>query len=144
MQEKIELTVFENALVALERDLEFAGIDQENGNHQRFLSSRSAAVHSFQLLYDVTKKLLRRVLQNLIDVEDEVRQSSYEELLRLAGKHGLLNADEVVAWIRFRALRNNAAQDYEEDVAANTYEALPEFLSHAQMLLQSPRQRVDI
>ncbi|MCA9782941.1 MAG: nucleotidyltransferase substrate binding protein, partial [Candidatus Cloacimonetes bacterium] len=61
----------------------------------------------------------------------------FNDVLRHAGKHGLLSLDEVERWLSYRANRNTTAHDYGEGFANQTLTLLPEFVSDARALAKT-------
>lgn len=58
----------------------------------------------------------------------------FNDLLRHAGKHGLLDAGGVERWLAYRANRNNTAHDYGEGFANDTLKLLPGYLADVRAL----------
>ncbi len=52
----------------------------------------------------------------------------FNDVLRQAGKHGLMDSDTVQRWLGYRANRNNTAHDYGEGFANQTLTLLPQYL----------------
>jgi hypothetical protein len=58
----------------------------------------------------------------------------FNDVLRQAGKHGLMDADAVERWLGYRANRNNTAHDYGEGFANETLKLLPQYLADVRSL----------
>lgn len=67
----------------------------------------------------------------------------FNDLLRLAGRHGLLDMAGVERWLAYRANRNTAAHDYGEGFANQTLELLPQFINDARELASTLRNLPD-
>lgn len=89
---------------------------------------RNAAIKSFELSLETTGKLLRKALKLYGGSPREVDNLVFNDVLRHAGKHGLLDMAGVERWINYRANRNTIAQDYGEGFANETLKILPDFL----------------
>lgn len=58
----------------------------------------------------------------------------FNDVLRLAGKHGLLDVTGVERWLAYRANRNTTTHDYGEGFANQTHKLLPQFIADAREL----------
>jgi len=65
----------------------------------------------------------------------------FNDVLRQAGKHGLLDQAGVERWLAYRANCNSTAHDYGEGFANKTLKLLPHFLNDVRALA-GPLQRV--
>lgn len=90
---------------------------------------RNAAIKSFELSLETTGKLLRKALKLYGGSPREVDKLVFNDVLRHAGKHGLLDIAGVERWINYRANRNTTAHDYGEGFANETLKILPDFLN---------------
>jgi nucleotidyltransferase substrate binding protein (TIGR01987 family) len=89
---------------------------------------RNAAIKSFELSLETAGKLLRKALKAYGANPRTVDALVFNDVLRHAGKHGLLDADAVGRWLGYRANRNNTARDYGEGFANETLTLLPQYL----------------
>ena len=64
---------------------------------------RNAAIKSFELSLETAGKLLRKALKPYAVQPREVDRLVFNDVLRQAGKHGLLEIDEVSRWLKYRA-----------------------------------------
>ena len=94
----------------------------------------NAAIKSFELSLVSAGKLLRKALKPYAVQPREVDRLVFNDVLRQAGKHGLLEIDEVSRWLKYRANRNTTAHDYGEDFANETMKLLPAYLQDARAL----------
>lgn len=95
---------------------------------------RNAAIKSFELSLETAGKLLRKALKLYAGSPRSVDALVFNDLLRHAGKHGLLDADGVERWLAYRANRNNTAHDYGEGFANDTLKLLPGYLADVRAL----------
>ncbi|MCB1048349.1 MAG: nucleotidyltransferase substrate binding protein [Calditrichaeota bacterium] len=98
---------------------------------------RNAAIKSFELSIETAGKLLRKSLKAFGATPRQVDSLVFNDVLRHAGKHGLLSLDEVERWLSYRANRNTTAHDYGEGFANQTLTLLPEFVSDARALAKT-------
>jgi nucleotidyltransferase substrate binding protein (TIGR01987 family) len=104
---------------------------------------RNAAIKSFELSLETAGKLLRKALKNYSGSPRAVDAWVFNEVLRHAGKHGLLDEAGVERWITYRANRNNTAHDYGEGFANETLQLLPSYLQDARTLAKALQETFD-
>ncbi len=95
---------------------------------------RNATVKGYELTLEMSGKLLKKALKPYFSSPREVDALVFKDLLRHAGKHGLLHADEVSRWFIYRDNRNNTAHDYGIGFAEETLTLLPGFIEDASHL----------
>ena len=95
---------------------------------------RNAAIKSFELSLETAGKLLRKALKAFEASPRTVDAWVFNDVLRHAGKHGLLSSAEVERWLAYRANRNNTAHDYGEGFANDTLKLLPTYLADVRHL----------
>lgn len=102
---------------------------------------RNAVVKGFELTLETAGKLLRRVLKSYEGSPRGVDELAYKDVMRHAGKHGLLDAAAVKRWFTYRDNRNNTAHDYGKGFAEETLALLPDFVHDARALEARLRER---
>lgn len=95
---------------------------------------RNAAIKSFELSLETTGKLLRKALKLYGGSPRAVDQLVFNEVLRHAGKHGLMDADGVSRWLAYCANRNITAHDDGVGFANETLKILPSYLADVRVL----------
>lgn len=95
---------------------------------------RNAAIKTFELSLETSGKLLRRALKAYGASPRAVDALVFNDVLRHAGKHSLLDVDEVTRWLAYRANRNTTAHDYGEGFANQTLKLLPGYLDDVRAL----------
>lgn len=119
------IATLEQALVAL------AEVQPDSIAYDLF---RNAAIKSFELALETSGKLLRKALRRYGGSPRAVDGLSYNEVLRSAGHHGLLDLAGVERWLVYRANRNTTAHDYGAGFANQTLTLLPAFVADARAL----------
>jgi nucleotidyltransferase substrate binding protein (TIGR01987 family) len=104
---------------------------------------RNAAIKSFELSLETAGKLLRKALKTYGGNPRAVDALVFNDALRHAGKHGLLDEASVERWITYRANRNNTARDYGEGFANETLQLLPLYLQDARALATALQKTFD-
>lgn len=102
---------------------------------------RNAVVKGFELTLETSGKLLRRALKAYGGNPKSVDQMFYKDLLRQAGKHGLLDVETIQRWFAYRDNRNSTAHDYGQGFAEQTLQLLPNFIQDAKTLATNLRHR---
>jgi nucleotidyltransferase substrate binding protein (TIGR01987 family) len=119
------VTTLEAALAAL----------QVQGNNEIMHDLyRNAAIKSFELSLETAGKLLRKALKAFGGSPREADKLIFNDVLRHAGKHGILELAEVERWIQYRINRNSTAHDYGEGFANETLHLLPGYVTDARAL----------
>jgi len=107
---------------------------QDSSNEILYDLYRNAAIKSFELSLETAGKLLRKSLKAYAASPRSVDALVFYDVLRHAGKHALLDADEVERWLSYRSNRNNSAHDYGEAFVNETLALLPNYLTDVRML----------
>jgi nucleotidyltransferase substrate binding protein (TIGR01987 family) len=95
---------------------------------------RSAVIQSFEFSYELSVRLLRRLLIERAASADAVADLSFNDLLRLGADHGLL--DDALRWRQWRELRNATSHAYDEAKAQVVAAGAEIFAADAGALLE--------
>ena len=95
---------------------------------------RAACVKEFELVLEQSGKLLRKRLAAFFASNRQADRLVFKDLFRHAARHGLIEADAVERWLRYRDNRNDTAHDYGEGFAEATLRLLPGFIADAKAL----------
>lgn len=104
---------------------------------------RNAALKSFELSLETAGKLLRKMLKAYGGSPRAVDALVFNDVLRHAGKHALLDLAGVERWLEYRANRNSTAHDYGEGFANETVKLLPAYIEDARALAQTLQGKFD-
>jgi hypothetical protein len=116
----------EQALLELDRTPDTSGVLYD--------LYRNAAIKTFELSLETAGKLLRKALKAFGGSPRGLDSLVYNDVLRHAGKHGLMDQAEVVRWLAYRANRDTSANDYGAGFADETLKLLPDYLSDVRQL----------
>lgn len=94
---------------------------------------RSAVIQSFEFSYELSVRLLRRVLIERAAAADLVADLSFNDLLRVAADAGLLT--DPLRWRAWRELRNATSHAYDEAKAQAVATGAGTFVDDAASLL---------
>ena len=130
---KLDLTSWKRALASLERALTrstAAPKDEE---------VRDAVIQRFEYSYELSWKMLKRHLEQVVPDPGAVDQWSFKELIREAAERGLIAAVE--PWIEYRYQHNMTAHVYDEEQARRVYASAQSFIIDAKVLLAEVERR---
>ena len=96
---------------------------------------RSAVAQSFEFTYELSIRMLRRVLIKRSEAADLVADLSFNDLLRSAADAGILA--EPAAWRAWREVRNTTSHAYDEAKAHAVASSATRFAADAQSLLMA-------
>lgn len=116
-------------------------LNQANEDSIEYEVFRNAVVKGFELVLEISGKLLRKSLKAYDGSPKAVDELVYKDVLRHAGKHGLMGPEEIERWFAYRDNRNNTAHDYGEGFAQLTLALMPGFLDDARRIEATLRTR---
>jgi len=129
----LELSSWKRALASLERALvrsEAAPDDEE---------LRDAVIQRFEYSYELSWKMLKRHLEQVLPNPGLADQWSFKELMREAAERGLVGS--IDPWLQYRYQRNLTAHAYDEEKARAVFEGARGLLSDARALLSEVERR---
>lgn len=131
----LDLSPLRNAIAALAAAIETVSDSAWfHGQSQAVRNTLLAGtIQSFEFVYELAVKLLRRQLGRIAASSDDVRAAGFRDMLRIGGEMGLIS--DVEAWFRYRDMRNRSAHTYDQAQALALYQDIPGFLTDARALL---------
>lgn len=130
---KLDLSSLKRALASLERGIVrsvAAAADEE---------LRDAVIQRFEYCYELSWKMLKRHLEQVVPDPGAVDQWSFKELMREAAERGIVDAVE--PWIEYRYQRNLTAHAYNEEKARSVYASARRFFGDAMALFEELERR---
>ena len=103
---------------------------------------RDSVIQRFEFTYDLSHKMLRRVLEATSADPGEVERMTFPQLIRTAWEQGLV-AEGWPAWHGFRDMRNITSQTYDEAKAIEVVAKVPVFLVEARCLAEQLTRRIE-
>ena len=94
----------------------------------------SAAIKQFELILELSGKLLRMRLRDWFASNRDVDRLVFKDVFRAAARFTLISADVCERWLEYRDLRNDTAHDYGETYPEATLEVLPRFVADTRAL----------
>jgi len=101
---------------------------------------RDGLIQRFEFTYELSHKMMRRVLQAGSPDPESVGQADFPNLVRLADEAGLLRSGWP-AWKEWRAMRARTSHAYDEAIALEVVAGIPSFLVEARHLLAALEAR---
>ncbi|KVC93729.1 nucleotidyltransferase [Burkholderia ubonensis] len=125
--EGLDLTPLERAISRLQEGLE---------RYQQDISDtqiRDGLIQRFEFTYEISHKMLKRFLEATSANPAEFDNMSFQDLIRSGNERGLLLGDWA-AWRKYREMRSKTSHTYDEGVALEVVEGIPEFLKEVTYL----------
>lgn len=129
----LDLSSFEKALVSLKRAIsrsQSAPDDEE---------LRDSVIQRFEYTYELSWKMLKRQLEAEVATPVEIDAMGFKDLFREGAVRGLIANPE--AWFAYREQRNITSHTYDEEKAAQVYQAALRFFRDAEALLGQLQKR---
>lgn len=95
---------------------------------------RDGLIQRFEFTYSMSERMLRRFMEINSGAGEEIDAMSFPTLIRTASERGLL-LNGWDKWEVYRRARNKTSHTYNEAVALEVVELLPDFLLEADHLL---------
>ncbi|WP_439240550.1 nucleotidyltransferase substrate binding protein [Lonepinella sp. BR2474] len=136
MTNTLDLSSLQKAIIALQSANDIVSnkqwFEQQETSVQNTLIA--GLIQNFEFVYELSIKMLKRQLEQDALSPDEIDQSNFRDLLRLAGEKGLI--DNVENWFEYRKMRNITSHTYDEDKAHQVCGSVNDFLVSSQALLK--------
>jgi nucleotidyltransferase substrate binding protein (TIGR01987 family) len=136
---KLQITPLEKALAQLRRSLDYLKSPMAKGDPLLYEQFRAASIQAFEYSYELSIKMIRRQLAQIIANPQELSQMSFADLLRTAADAGLVK--DVKPFLIYRDARNQTSHTYDEQTAEEVIKATDGFYSDAVFLLDRIRKR---
>ena len=111
----------DNALITLKE----AWTEYQKDKVKTFV--RDSVIQRFEYTFELSHKLLRRVLSENESSRAEISEMFFNELIRIGCKRGLL-LNDLEIWDKYRKLRNLSSHNYDEFNAEHIVVIMPIFI----------------
>lgn len=132
---KLVLDPLKNAINALTRAL-----DEYEKSPNEFV--KDSCIQRFEFTYDLSQKMIKRYLENTEANPEELKEMEFQAIIRKAYEKGLI-IGEWADWRDYRKDRGSTSHTYNEDIADQVFNNIPDFLQEAQALLAELEKRND-
>lgn len=126
--ENLDISSFKNVINSLNSIL----IRYQKDNYD--IDIRDAVIQRFEYTYSLAIKMMNRYI-NLYS-SDTISDMTFNEIIRKASKLGLLKND-LEKWTEYHQKRNMTSHTYDERIANQVIEIIPEFKQDAEFLYNS-------
>lgn len=137
----LDLTALRQSITSLADSLEVVSdptwFNQQSSKVRNTLIS--GVVKNFEFVYEISTKMIKRVIEMEAANPAEVDESHFRDVLRMAAEKGLIADVEV--WFRYRKMRNITSHTYDHEKALQVYRDTLAFIVDAQQLLQKLESR---
>ncbi|HNC53601.1 MAG TPA: nucleotidyltransferase substrate binding protein [Accumulibacter sp.] len=138
---RLDLSSLREALRSLADGLEVVSdsewFSQQSSKVQNTLIA--GVIQNFEFVYEIGVKMIRRQIEAESASPEEVDETNFREVLRVAAEKGLVA--DVEAWFRYRKMRNITAHTYDHEKAQQVYRNTLDFIGDARALLQKLEAR---
>ena len=138
---KINAQFITRCILALEKALE--SLENATPTSTEYDMYRAAVIKEFEIILEQSGKLLRKRLRPFFHSNKAVDKLPFKNLFRQAGKHGLLEIEEVTRWLHYRDNRNSTTHDYGHGLAENTLPIIPQFIKDAKRIVSILEENYD-
>ena len=102
---------------------------------------RDGLIQRFGFTYEISHKMPRRYLQEILPSGEDVARMTFAELIRAGNERGLLRSEWPV-WRQFRDIRTRTTHTYDADTASEVVREIPAFLAEAEHLCTELQNRI--
>jgi nucleotidyltransferase substrate binding protein (TIGR01987 family) len=88
---------------------------------------RDGLIQRFDFTYEISHKMLKRFMEATSANPAEFDSMSFQDLIRSGNERGLLLGDWS-AWRKYREMRSKTSHTYDEGVALQVVDGIPQFL----------------
>ncbi len=131
----LDLTSLKNAIERLSEGI---------GRYQNDTSDtqiRDGLIQRFEFTYEQSHKIIRRYLKSASATPDEFEDADFQQIIRSANEQGLLLGDWP-KWRNYREMRGKTSHTYDEDIAIEVVDGIPDFLEEAKFLYKQLAERL--
>lgn len=136
MTSTLDLSALRSAIVSLQDGLgvveDKAWFDAQNAAVKNTLIA--GVIQNFEFVYEISIKMIKRQIEAEAASPEEVDESNFREVLRVAAEKGLIA--DIEAWFQYRKMRNITAHTYDHEKAQKVYKGTLDFIGDASALLK--------
>ena len=133
--ESLDLSSFENAIDSLNEVIDVFNSDTSNK------ITRDSMIQRFEYTYSIALKMIKRYFKISAFTFDDIDGMTFNEMIRIANKMGLLKSDLSV-WDNYRLKRNMTSHTYDEKIAKEVVKVIPDFRDEVLFLLNKMKENL--
>ncbi|OOH92336.1 nucleotidyltransferase [Pasteurellaceae bacterium 15-036681] len=122
-----------------------ARLDEGLSRYQTDISDlqiRDGLIQRFEFTYEISHKMLKRYLELTSANPQEFDGMAFQDLIRTGNEKSLLLGNWQ-NWKQYRDMRSRTSHTYDEDIALQVVEGIPQFLEEVKFLQQSLQERLN-
>lgn len=135
----LDTTYFERCIATLSKA--YSLLSSANPDHIEYDLYRSACIKEFEIILELSGKLLKKVLKPFYHSSKEVDKLHFKDIFRQAGAHDIINAELIEHFLVYRDNRNSTANDYGINFAEETLILLSQFIQDTTCLAKIIQQQ---
>ena len=132
---RLDLTSFEEAIKRLDE-----GLARYQGDITD-TQIRDGLIQRFEFTYELAHKTLKRYLESAAPNPEDIDRMAFQDLIRTANEQTLLRG-EWKNWKQYREMRSRTSHAYDEKMALQVVEGIPDFLTEVAYLRDSLKGRI--
>ncbi|HIJ85162.1 MAG: nucleotidyltransferase [Magnetococcales bacterium] len=133
-RDKLDLTPLANAVQRLDEGL--VRYQQDITDTQ----IRDGLIQRFEFTYEISHKMLKRHLEMISASPGEFSDMAFADLIRSGNEQGLLLGDWS-NWKHYREMRGKTSHTYNEGIAVDVVQSIPDFLVEVRYILKKLQER---
>ena len=102
---------------------------------------RDGLIQRFEFTYEISNKTLKRYLQFTSPTPEQYDNMPFQDLIRSGNEQALLLGDWP-KWKRYRDMRAKPSHTYDEEIALEVVNSIPEFAEEARYLRAQLQERL--
>ena len=100
---------------------------------------RDSVIQRFEFTYSIVLKTLRKYFMERAFILDNINQMSFNEMIRTASQLNLIKSN-LEKWTIYREMRNMTSHTYDEVVALQVVNIIPDFSDEVAYLIASLKE----
>ncbi len=137
IKEEFEIKI-NNLSKALDSLKESIILEKKNTEKNIFSIFRDSAIQRFEYTYELSWKFMKYILEKY---DKEIETRSPRQTLKTAFRVGYI--DNLNLWFNISEYRNKTSHEYEQDIADELFDNIPEFLEEIQKFYESIKIKYD-
>lgn len=137
----LDLSALKSAVTSLEESI--AVVSDGNWFNSQSEKVRNTliagVIQNFEFVYEISIKMIRRIIELESASPNEVDETNFRDVLRVAAEKGLVK--DVEAWFGYRKMRNITAHTYDHEKARQVFTGTIDFIQDARDLLDKLEAR---
>ena len=140
-ENKLDLSSLRDAVASLIDSVDVVSNDQWFGQQSSQVKNTLLAgvIQNFEFVYEISIKMIKRQIELESASPNEVDETNFRDVLRVAAEKGLVA--DVEAWFGYRKMRNITAHTYDHKKAEEVYQGTLIFIDDARELLNKLLER---